>query len=216
MVEPDSHVVNFENRWRTRSGEYRWLRWSARSDGETWFSVAFDVTERKHAEESLRRALAEDRLVAYAQPIAEHSGRVAQEELLVRMLAEERADPVLEPRQFLPLAERSGLIVAIDRWMAGRGIELAASGRPAEINLSAVSICDEELPADLATRARAGGGRCRQRRLRDHRDRGDGRTSTPPATSSTGSAGSAAASRSTTSAPASDRSPTCATCRCST
>ena len=150
VVEADSHVVNFENRWRTPMGEYRWLRWSARSDGETWFSVAFDVTERKRAEESLRRALTEDRLVAYAQPIAEHSGRVAQEELLVRMLAEERADPVLEPRQFLPLAERSGLIVAIDRWMAQRGIELAATGRPAEINLSAVSICDEELPADLA------------------------------------------------------------------
>jgi EAL domain-containing protein (putative c-di-GMP-specific phosphodiesterase class I) len=66
------------------------------------------------------------------------------------MLAEQRADPVLEPRQFLPLAERSGLIVAIDRWMAGRAIELASAGRTAEINLSAVSICDEELPADLA------------------------------------------------------------------
>ena len=150
VVEPDSHVVNFENRWVTRTGGYRWLRWSARSDGETWFAVAFDVTERKHAEESLRLALAEDRLVAYAQPITEHSGRVAQEELLVRMLAEQRADPVLEPRAFLPLAERSGLIVAIDRWMADRAIELASSGRPAEINLSAVSICDEQLPADLA------------------------------------------------------------------
>jgi EAL domain-containing protein (putative c-di-GMP-specific phosphodiesterase class I) len=150
VIEPDSHVVNFENRWRTKGGEYKWLRWSARSDGETWFSVAFDVTVRKHAEEKLRRALSDDRLVAYAQPIAEASGRVAQEELLVRMLAEDRDDPVLEPRKFLPLAERSGLIVAIDRWMAGRGIELAATGRPAEINLSAVSICDEELPADLA------------------------------------------------------------------
>ena len=159
VTEPDSQVVNFENRWRTRSGDYRWLRWSARSDGETWFSVAFDITERKHAEESLRRALSEDRLVAYAQPITEHSGRVAQEELLVRMLAEQRADPVLEPRQFLPLAERSGLIVAIDRWMAEQAIELAATGRPAEINLSAVSICDEELPADLAQALeRAGAG----------------------------------------------------------
>jgi PAS domain S-box-containing protein len=148
--EPDTEVVDFENRWRTRSGEYRWLRWSARSDGETWFSVAFDVTERKHAEDGLRRALTEDRLVAYAQPITEHSGRVAQEELLVRMHAEERADPLLEPREFLPLAERSGLIIAIDRWMAGQAIELASSGRSAEINLSAVSICDEALPVDLA------------------------------------------------------------------
>jgi PAS domain S-box-containing protein len=150
VSRPDSHVVDFENRWRTRRGDYRWLRWSARSDGDTWFAVAFDVTERKGAEDGLRRALAENRLVAYAQPIAEPGGRVAQEELLVRMLAERTADPVLEPRHFLPLAERSGLIVAIDRWMAGRAIELAAAGRPAEINLSAVSICDAELPADLA------------------------------------------------------------------
>jgi PAS domain S-box-containing protein len=151
VIEPDSHVVNFENRWRTKGGEYRWLRWSARSDGETWFAVAFDVTERKQAEQRLRRALAEDRLIAYAQPIAEASGRVTQEELLVRMLADEGVEGVLEPRDFLPLAERSGLIVAIDRWMAGRAIELATSGRPAELNLSAVSICDDELPADLAT-----------------------------------------------------------------
>jgi PAS domain S-box-containing protein len=159
VVEPDTHVVDFENRWCTRSGEYRWLRWSARSDGETWFAVAFDVTERKRAEERLRLALSEDRLVAYAQPIAERSGRVTQEELLVRMLAEQHADPVLEPRDFLPLAERSGLVVAIDRWMAGQAIELAAVGRPAEVNLSAVSICDEQLPLDLASALeRAGAG----------------------------------------------------------
>ncbi len=159
VTEADSHVGNFENRWRTRGGDYRWLRWSARSDGETFFAVAFDVTERKQAEDGLRRALSEDRLLAYAQPIAEPSGRIAQEELLVRMLAEESSDPVLEPRHFLPLAERSGLIVAIDRWMAGRAIELASVGRPAEINLSAVSICDDELPADLAVALeRAGAG----------------------------------------------------------
>jgi EAL domain-containing protein (putative c-di-GMP-specific phosphodiesterase class I) len=159
VVEPDTQVVDFENRWCTRSGDYRWLRWSARSDGETWFAVAFDVTDRTQAALGLRRALAEDRLVAYAQPIAERTGRVTQEELLARLLAEQRADPLLEPRDFLPLAERSGLIVAIDRWMAGRGIALAASGRPAEVNLSAVSICDEELPADLAKALeRAGAG----------------------------------------------------------
>jgi PAS domain S-box-containing protein len=150
VTEADYHLVNFENRFRTKDGGYRWLRWSARSDGETWFAVAFDVTERKLGERRLRRALAEDRLVAYAQPIAEHRGRIVQEELLVRMLADGDRDQVLAPSDFLPLAERSGLIVAIDRWMAGRAIELAASGRPAEVNLSAVSIADEELPVDLA------------------------------------------------------------------
>jgi PAS domain S-box-containing protein len=153
VAERDYQLVNFENRLRTKDGDYRWLRWSARSDGETWFAVAFDVSERKDAERRLRAAIAEDRLVAYAQPIAEQasgSGRIVQEELLVRMLADGDPEGVLAPREFLPLAERSGLIVAIDRWMTDRAIELASHGRPAEVNLSAVSICDEELPADLA------------------------------------------------------------------
>jgi PAS domain S-box-containing protein len=153
VTEADYQLVNFENRLRTRDGGYRWLRWSARSDGETWFAVAFDITERKSAEQSLRAALTEDRLVAYAQPIAEQasgSGRIVQEELLVRMLADGDPEGVLSPREFVPLAERSGLIVAIDRWMTDRAIELAASGRPAEVNLSAVSICDDELPAEIA------------------------------------------------------------------
>jgi PAS domain S-box-containing protein len=160
ITEPDYHLVNFENRLRAKRGGYRWLRWSARSDGETWFAVAFDVTERKEAEQRLRVAMAEDRLVAYAQPIADQpSGRIVQEELLVRMLADGDPEGVLYPREFVPLAERSGLIVAIDRWMTDRAIELAASGRPAEVNLSAVSICDSELPADIAeSLARAGAG----------------------------------------------------------
>jgi PAS domain S-box-containing protein len=160
VTQADYHVVNFENRFRTRDGSYRWLRWSARSDGETWFAVAFDVTDRKDAEQRLRAALTEDRLVAYAQPIVDQtSGRIVQEELLVRMRANGDPAGVLPPEAFVPLAERSGLIVAIDRWMTDRAIELAASGRPAEVNLSAVSICDSELPADIAeSLARAGAG----------------------------------------------------------
>ena len=52
--EPTRDVVNFENRYRTRSGGYRWLLWGARSDGATWYAVAKDVSERKELE---RRAL---------------------------------------------------------------------------------------------------------------------------------------------------------------
>ena len=156
---PDYQLIDFENRFKTRDGAYRWLRWSARSDGEMWFAVAFDVTERKLAEDRLRGAIADDRLVAYAQPIVDQRHGITQEELLVRMLADGADEGVLRPIEFLPLAERSGLIIAIDRWMADRAIELATTGRPAEVNLSAVSICDEDLPADLATALeRAGAG----------------------------------------------------------
>ena len=49
--EPTDDVVNFENRYRTRDGGYRWLLWSARSDGVTWYTVAKDVSERKEVEQ---------------------------------------------------------------------------------------------------------------------------------------------------------------------
>ena len=76
----------FENRFRTRTGDWRWLRWNARTDGETWFAVAFDVTERKQAEDELRAAIEQERLLAYSQPIIDQrSGTVVQEELLVRL-----------------------------------------------------------------------------------------------------------------------------------
>jgi PAS fold len=86
VTQPDNELVGFENRLRTRDGDYRWLHWSARSDGEIWFSVAYDVTESKRADEQLREAIADHRLLAYSQPIVEsRGGHIVQEELLVRL-----------------------------------------------------------------------------------------------------------------------------------
>lgn len=41
-----AELVNFTNRYRHRDGSWRWLLWSARSDGERWYAVAKDVTDR--------------------------------------------------------------------------------------------------------------------------------------------------------------------------
>ena len=35
IVQPDYEIVDFENRFRHKEGGYRWLRWSARSDGDS-------------------------------------------------------------------------------------------------------------------------------------------------------------------------------------
>src|SRR6202034_2951123 len=39
-------LANFTNRYRHRDGSWRWLLWSARSDGSVWYAAAKDVTDR--------------------------------------------------------------------------------------------------------------------------------------------------------------------------
>jgi PAS domain S-box-containing protein len=152
--EVDREIVALESRFRTSSGGWRWLRWNARTDGETWFAVAFDVSERKQSEERLRAAIEQERLLAYCQPIIDRrSGTVVQEELLVRIRDDGLGTPrVLTPAEFLPAAERSGLIRSIDLWMTMRGLELAEHGRNVEVNLSAHTIADDGLMAEIAER----------------------------------------------------------------
>jgi len=46
---------NFENRWRTKDGLYRWLAWKSLPYEEgTFYAVARDITLAKQAEEQLR------------------------------------------------------------------------------------------------------------------------------------------------------------------
>ena len=150
VSSPDYEVVDFENRYRARGGAWRWLRWSARTDGSRWFAVAFDVTEEKEAEARLRVILTDGHLLAYSQPILDHRrGEIVQEELLVRMRGTNGSQRVLAPSEFLPDAERCGLIGLVDRWMAAHAVALSRHGRRAEVNLSAVSIGDEEFTGRL-------------------------------------------------------------------
>jgi diguanylate cyclase (GGDEF)-like protein/PAS domain S-box-containing protein len=41
-----SQLESFTNRYRHRDGSWRWLLWSARCDGDTWYAAAKDVTDR--------------------------------------------------------------------------------------------------------------------------------------------------------------------------
>ena len=50
-AENQPEVVRFENRYRRKDGEYRWLQWNARLAGDTWYAVARDVTDRRLLEE---------------------------------------------------------------------------------------------------------------------------------------------------------------------
>jgi diguanylate cyclase (GGDEF)-like protein/PAS domain S-box-containing protein len=50
-------ILDHANRFRCKDGTWRWLLWSGRSDGEWWYAIAKDVTDRLSLE---RRALYDD------------------------------------------------------------------------------------------------------------------------------------------------------------
>ena len=100
--------------------------------------------------ERIDSALAEDRLLAYVQPVMRISdGSIDRYELLLRMESEDGL--ILPPSDFLPLAERTGRIREIDRWVVRRGIALISerAQTPAQIrldvNLSGRAFSDSEL-----------------------------------------------------------------------
>ena len=96
-------------------------------------------------EHRIREALERDLFVLHCQPIMDlRSGEISQHELLLRM---ESDDELVAPGAFLGVAERLGLIHAIDRWVVDEALRLLAE-RPdlrLEVNLSALSLDDRQL-----------------------------------------------------------------------
>ena len=80
----------------------------------------------------LHRALAEDRLCLYAQPMhAMHVAgpKVLHQELLVRLIDEQ--NELIAPIAFIPAAERYHLMPSIDRWVIRTAFRLLADRRAA-------------------------------------------------------------------------------------
>lgn len=103
-------------------------------------------------EQRIRDALAQGRFVLHAQPIQQmHLRGIDHYEVLLRMVSED--GELILPGAFLDVAERSGLIRAIDRWVVRQAIHLIAAQRRAhrdvclEVNLSGKSLGDGELLA---------------------------------------------------------------------
>ncbi len=109
--------------------------------------------------ERIRGALEGEGFVLYEQPIVGvRSGRAERSELLIRMLAD---DGVIAPGQFLPIAERFGLMKEIDRWVIARAIRLLAERQAAglgwlgvDVNLSGESITDPSVMDFIAAEVR--------------------------------------------------------------
>jgi diguanylate cyclase (GGDEF)-like protein/PAS domain S-box-containing protein len=128
---------------------------------ETDFSVSHELpaVSRLGSVERIRAALANDAFVLYEQPIMSVPGdTVERVELLIRMSTDNQE--LVPPATFLPVAERFGLIGAIDRWVIDRALQLLrepAEARILHVNLSAATISDRELidtlPAQIAREA---------------------------------------------------------------
>ena len=98
----------------------------------------------------LREALIKERFFLVFQPIVKLSnGEISHYEVLIRLRNEARV--VIEPYEFIPAAERMGLIHGIDLWVVEKAIDYLAALPPRlahiclAINLSSVAFQDLSL-----------------------------------------------------------------------
>ncbi len=102
----------------------------------------------------IRKALLERRFFLVFQPVVDLlSGNVSHYEVLIRMKGED--NKIIAPGEFIPVAERMGLIHSIDNWVVERAINFLAE-LPANmsyvslaINLSSVAFQDNSLLSSI-------------------------------------------------------------------
>ncbi|MFN8217614.1 MAG: EAL domain-containing protein [Solirubrobacterales bacterium] len=113
---------------------------------------------RLEVERELRGALDREELCLYYQPVVNlHTGEVTGLEALVRWQHPERG--LLDPADFVSIAEDSGLIEPIGRWVQERACrqalawqEMRPDSRPLDVavNLSARQVAHRDLPVTVA------------------------------------------------------------------
>ncbi|UUZ48429.1 EAL domain-containing protein [Massilia sp. B-10] len=121
--------------------------------------------KRLKLEANLRRALERGELELHYQPqIDLRSGRVVGVEALARWDCAELGQ--VSPAEFIPVAEESGIIVPLGRWVLGSACRQAAAWRDAglldtiehvAVNLSARQTRDDSLMDDIQAILRRNG-----------------------------------------------------------
>jgi diguanylate cyclase (GGDEF)-like protein/PAS domain S-box-containing protein len=106
-----------------------------------------DIRSRSAWNERLTTAIEDGLFRVWAQPIIDARTRNTERyELLIRM---ELDGEIVMPAEFLPTAERLGIIHEIDRWMVEQAVNLLAENRMGdavlEVNLSSRALIDTEL-----------------------------------------------------------------------
>ena len=138
-----------------------------RAGGDCWVTYDASLGERSSRrlflESDLRRAVANGEFVLHYQPqFVLATGQLAGVEALVRWRQPERG--MVPPDEFIPLAEETGLISQIDRWVMAEACRQLAQWDAAGIsvprvavNLSARELHDGELLSWLRSQLEANG-----------------------------------------------------------
>ncbi len=126
------------------SGKNTWAVYDATRN------TAQAMVERMTWRSRIAKALERDRLELHFQGIYHtRDGSLSHLEALVRMRDPLEDERVIMPGQFIPVAEKTGQILEIDRWVIKRSIETLAAhpDLPAlSINISGRSLEDPGLP----------------------------------------------------------------------
>jgi EAL domain-containing protein (putative c-di-GMP-specific phosphodiesterase class I) len=151
LVEADIAMYDAKEAGRDRAVVY-----DSRQDRQERMQARLTWVDR------IRDALEGEQFVLYAQPILGLADdRVPRHELLIRMHGED--GDMVPPGTFLYIGERFDLIQEIDRWVLRQAISLLAEHKRAgreihlEVNLSAKSVTDPEIPDFVAGQLRLQG-----------------------------------------------------------
>ena len=185
-------------RFRSRTGDWRWVRSLAtpteRDDGSvSWDGISFDVTELKATEQALRESEERYRRLVEASPdaiVIHHDGRIRFANLRAAELAGVAGPGELVGRPIADLLDRIGPLDhepgtrrRADRGAVAEAREARiqrADGQPIPVEVTAVAIADGGRPAvqivlrDISKRKRA------QEALRESEERYRGLIQTAP------------------------------------
>ena len=126
---------------------------------------ATEARRRFSIETELRRALDKDQLKLFYQPLINlKSGEVAGFEALARWNHEDRGE--ISPTEFIPVAEESGLILALGRWAMDKATQTLADWDKqagerlplyVSVNLSAIQVARDDISGMVAGALKSSG-----------------------------------------------------------
>jgi diguanylate cyclase (GGDEF)-like protein/PAS domain S-box-containing protein len=89
------------------------------------------LKERALMEEEIRRGIDEEQFILYYQPQVDEKGIVYAAEVLIRWNHPERG--IVSPAEFIPIAEETGMILPLGKWILKRACEVIAAWEDQEL-----------------------------------------------------------------------------------